>query len=195
MIKGENIKDKFKKKYRLVLEEIDSSLSEVKEKEVGDLISEIINAEKVFVIGAGRMRIMLSSFCMRLNHLGLSSYIVGSITCPPISSKDLLLVASSSGSTASNLAMVKKARNYKARIFTITADPASPIANLSSKILYLKGPSSINDSSKNIVFSRQPMKALFEQSLLILLDVVILMLIEKTRNSIDDMSSRHANLE
>ncbi len=189
------MEDYFKRTYKLILEEIDTSLSEVNEKEVDELISEILVAEKIFVIGAGRMGIMLKAFCMRLNHLGLSSHMVGSLICPPISSKDLLIIASSSGKTTSILAMTEKAVKYNSRIFTITAEPESPISSLSSKILYLKGPSSLYNSHANLDFSSQPMKALFEQSLLVLLDSVLLMLIEKTRQTIEEISSRHANLE
>ena len=138
---------------------------------------------------------MLGAFCMRLKHLGLSSHVVGSLTCPPITSKDLLIVASSSGRTVSTLTMVEKAVKYSAKVLTITAELDSPIASLSEKVIYLKGPSSLNDHEANSVFSSQPMKALFEQSLLILLDSVLWMLIAKTKQTIDEIAVRHANLE
>lgn len=185
----------FKSTYKSVLKEIDNCLLKVSEKEVNDFIIEIFNAEKIFLIGAGRMGMMLGAFCMRLNHIGLSSHVVGTINCPPISSKDLLIVASSSGKTVSNLVIVKEAVKYKARIFTITAAPSSPIAGLSTSILYMQGPSSLYNHKFNSIFSKQPMKALFEQSLLILLDSVLLMMIKKTGKTMEEIAAKHANLE
>ena len=185
----------FSNTYKLILSEIDRSLSGIIETEVDDLNEEILKAKKIFVIGAGRMGLMLKAFCMRLNHLGFNAFVVGSVTCPPISSEDLLIVASSSGKTASNLVIVEKASNYNAKIFTITAELDSPIARLSTKCLFLKGPSSLYDSNANKAFSEQPMKALFEQSLLILLDSILLMLMQKTGQNNEDTSKRHANLE
>ena len=185
----------FSKTYKLILSEIDRSLSGIIEAELDDLNEEILKAKKIFVIGAGRMGLMLKAFCMRLNHLGFNAFVVGSVTCPPISSEDLLIVASSSGKTASTLVIVEKASNYDAKIFTITAELDSPVTKLSTKCLFLKGPSSLYDSNANKAFSEQPMKALFEQSLLILLDSLILMLIQKTGQNIEDISKRHANLE
>ena len=185
----------FSKTYKLILSEIDRSLSGIIETEVDSLNEGILKAKKIFVIGAGRMGLILKTFCMRLNHLGFDAFVVGSVTSPPIFSEDLLIVASSSGKTASNLAMVEKASYYNAKIFTITADLDSPIAKLSTKCLFLKGPSSLYDSNINKAFSEQPMKALFEQSLLILLDSILLMLMQKTGQNIDDISKRHANLE
>ena len=187
--------DSFSKTFKLILSEIDRSLSEVSEAELDKFNKEILRANKIFVLGAGRMGLVLQSFCMRLNHLGLHAFVVSSVTCPPISSKDLLIVASSSGETPSIYSLVKIATTFNARIFTITANLDSSIAKLSNECLFLKGPSSIYDGNMNSKFSIQPMKALFEQSLLILLDSVLLMIMKITGQSIEDVSKRHANLE
>lgn len=181
--------------YKLILSEIDKTLSEVNKNEVKKLINAIIKAEKIFVVGAGRMGIVLSTFCMRLYQLGFNSFVVGMVNCPPISSKDLLLVASSSGEMPTTLQIVKKANQFGAKIFTITANLKSTIAKLSSDYLYLRGPSSIEDSSINTVFSKQPMKTLFSQSLFILLESLVIQLMKITSQNADDLAKKHTNLE
>jgi len=91
--------------------------------------------------------------------------------------------------------MVKKALEFGAKVFTITANLNSTIAKLSAGCLLLKGPSSIEDADENVVFSKQPMKTLFSQSLFILLDSIALMLMEKTKQNAAKMAKRHTNLE
>lgn len=183
------------KSYKLILSEIEEALSSVSQKDIMKLIDAIIKANKIYVIGAGRMGIMVSAFCMRLYQLGFNTFIVGTVTCPPISSEDLLLIGSSSGETPSLSVIVEECKKYGAEIFTITANPDSTIGKLSDNYLYLKGPSSVEDSKKNMIFSKQPMKALFEQSLFILLDSIILQLMKVTDQTADDMAKRHTNLE
>lgn len=185
----------FDEVYELVLSEINKTLSEVDGNEAERLIEEILKAEKIFFIGAGRMGIMLTTFCMRLHQLGFKSFIIGSITCEPITEKDLLIVASSSGETLSTLVLVKKALEFDARVFTITAKLDSTIAKLSVGCLLIKGPSSIEAAEENVVFSKQPMKTLFSQSLFILLDSIVFMLMKKTRQDAAKMAGRHTNLE
>lgn len=185
----------FDKAYKLVLSEINKTLPEVDVNEAERLTEEILKAEKIFFIGAGRMGIMLTTFCMRLHQLGFKSFIIGSITCEPITEKDLLIVASSSGETPSTLVLVKKALEFDAKVFTITAKLDSTIARLSAGCLLIKGPSSIGDAEENVVFSKQPMKTLFSQSLFILLDSIVLMLMEKTKQNAAKMAERHTNLE
>ena len=65
----------FDKAYELVLSEINKTLSEVDLNEVERLTKEILSAKKIYFIGAGRMGIMLATFCMRLHQLGFKSFI------------------------------------------------------------------------------------------------------------------------
>ncbi|NLW76696.1 MAG: SIS domain-containing protein, partial [Methanomicrobiales archaeon] len=45
--------------------------------EVDCFISELMRAERIFVVGAGRSGFVAKSFAMRLMHLGFTSYVVG----------------------------------------------------------------------------------------------------------------------
>jgi 6-phospho-3-hexuloisomerase len=181
--------------YGLILQELQSSLSSVEQAETEKLLDTILQKKRIFVTGAGRMGIMLQAFSMRLNHLGLSSHNVGSVNCPPISSDDLLLVASSSGETSTVREVVLRAKEVNATVALITSTADSTIARLASITVFLKGPSTLEQSDEAATLSRQPMKSLFEQSLFLLLESLVLRMMNLTNQTSSDMAKRHANLE
>jgi len=183
------------KKHALVLEEINECLSRVDGEQVDEMIDFILTSEKIILVGAGRMGLMLQTFSARLNHLGIPAFIAGTIGCPPIGEGDLLLVASSSGETATVREIARIAHRQSAKIFTITANTTSTIAGISSKTLYLQAPASLHPQQDDSLISKQPMKTLFEQSLFVLLESLVLSLMERTGQKADNLSKRHANLE
>jgi len=185
----------FKGAYKTILTELGDSLAKIDEGEVEHLIDCIVESEGIFVVGAGRVGLMLHSFAMRLFHLGFRSHIVGSTTCPPIGSQDLLIVASSSGETATVRELVGKASREKAEIIAITATPDSTIAGLASSVLFVEAPSTLQAGEEGALVSQQPMKTLFEQSLFVLLESMVLCIMHKTGQGAGDMAQRHANLE
>ncbi len=128
---------------------------------------------------------------MRLIQMGFQAAIVGEPTVPAIKEDDVLLICSASGETAILTAHAKKAKTIGAKLLLITASPASALAALCDHMVVLKA------SSKNDVTdaSIQPMGSLFEQSVGILLDIMVLYLMEKYQITNTDMYSNHANLE
>jgi len=185
----------FDENYQLILNELRVSLTAIDSPKVVELLAAITRSRRIFVVGAGRMGILLSTFAMRLNHLGFTSHVVGSVTCPPISSEDILLVASSSGETATVREVVIKAAREKATVAAVTAVPNSTIGRLASQNVFLRAPSSLNSSENETRMSKQPMKTLFEQTLFVLLECIVLMLLDQTGQTAVDMSRRHGNLE
>ena len=187
--------ESFNEAYGLILQELQSSLSKVDQAEIEQLLDTIMHKKRIFVTGAGRMSIMLQAFSMRLNHLGLSAHIVGSVNCPPISSNDLLVVASSSGETPTVREVVLRAKEVNATVALITSSADSTIARLSSITVFLEGPSTLEQKDEVDSLSRQPMKSLFEQSLFLLLEAIVLQLMNLTNQTSSGMAKRHANLE
>ena len=183
----------------LILNEIRTCLFRIDEAQIEALVNALQRARRILLVGAGRMGLVLSSFCMRLGHLGLDAHMVGTVTCPPIGEGDLLLVASSSGETPTVREVVRKASAAGAEIATITATPDSTIAELATLVLDLEAPASLEeddrDSNLSVLTSRQPMKTLFEQSLFLLLESLVLQLMERTGQDAGDLAKRHANLE
>lgn len=187
--------DLFGQSCSLILEELRESVSRISGEQVIQLLDAIRTAGKTLVVGAGRMGIVLSAFCMRLNHLGFPSFVVGSTSCPPVGRQDLLLVASSSGETPTIREIAQKARENQARVAVITAAPSSTIAAMATMVVHIQAPSSIAAAVDGPLLSRQPMKTLFEQTLFLSLEAIVLALMQQTGQTASSLARRHANLE
>lgn len=86
--------------YRLILDEIEQTLSNIKSEETSTFLTQLLDAKNVFVSGKGRSGFVANSFAMRLNQLGKQAHVVGESTTPSIHQEDLFVVISGSGSTA-----------------------------------------------------------------------------------------------
>lgn len=178
----------------LILHEITLSLNSVDSEDVECLADMICDAEQVFVVGVGRVLLVLQAFVKRLNHLGISANYVGAVNEPAITNKDLLIVGSGSGESVVPLEIVKLAKKYKSKIVHIGSNPNSSMAPYDT--LFLRVPCRTKLNLSDEIESRQPMSSLFEQSLLLLGDAVAMMIMEK--KGIRDISvlwTKHANLE
>lgn len=179
---------------KLIISEITQALSTVNSDSVEELTNLICSADKVFVVGVGRVLLMLQAFAKRLNHLGIEAYFVGEINEPAITNRDLLIVGSGSGESAVPLVITKIAKKYGARIAHIGSNANSPLASYEDLFVRVACKTKLN--LKDEINSKQPMSSLFEQCLLLLLDSIVLLIIEKKH--IVDLSSlwcKHANLE
>ena len=182
-----------------VVAEIESVMMRINDTQVIELVDEIESADKIIVAGAGRSGLMARAFCMRLMHLGVPAFVAGETSTPPLSSRDLLFISSGSGSTESVAVMARKARNdIGSRIALITIDATSTVAHLADKILISPAPSpklAAVASHRSVLKSYQPMGSLFEQCLLLIFDLIVLLYMEKTGATSSEMFERHANLE
>jgi 6-phospho-3-hexuloisomerase len=150
---------------------------------------------RIFVAGAGRSGLCMRAFGMRLMHLGKTIHVVGETTTPSIAANDLLILGSGSGRTASLCAMAEQARRLGAQILLFTTDAGSPLARLSNLQVVIPAPSfKVTDKTHDSI-SVQPLGTLFEQSMLIVCDSLILELMRRTGVSAVQMFEHHANLE
>jgi 6-phospho-3-hexuloisomerase len=155
----------------------------------------IESSSRIFVAGAGRSGLCMRAFGMRLMHLGKTVHVVGETTTPGITATDLLILGSGSGRTTSLFAMAEQARRLGARFLLFTTDAESPLAVLSDLHVVIPAPSfRVMDETHDSI-SVQPLGTLFEQSMLILCDSLILGLMRRTRVSAVQMLAHHANLE
>jgi 6-phospho-3-hexuloisomerase len=152
-------------------------------------------ASRIFVAGAGRTGLCMRALGMRLMHLGKTVYVVGETTTPGIAAEDLLILGSRSGKTTSLLAMAEQARQQNAKILLFTTDATSPLAGLAYQRVDIPAPSLEDAKGDRGLISVQPMGTLFEQSLLILCDSLILELMQRIGIGATQMRERHANLE
>ena len=185
---------KFSDCRKAVLGELDRTLAGISEEQVAALLELILGARAIFLAGAGRSGLMIRGFAMRLMHMGMTVHMVGEVTTPAIGPEDLLLIASGSGETASLVAMAQKTKKIGAKLGLITIFPDSSIGKLSDAAVAIPAPTP-KSSAPQAFSSVQPMGSLFEQSLLLTMDSLILLLMEQTGKDGAEMFALHANLE
>ena len=150
---------------------------------------------RIFVAGAGRSGLCMRALGMRLMHLGKTVYVVGETTTPSIAAADLLILGSGSGRTAGLLAMAGQARRLGTKILLFTTDATSPLSGLVDHRVVIPAPSLKAEVGVPVHTSVQPLGTLFELSLLILCDSLILELMPRTGVGAAQMFEHHANLE
>lgn len=176
-----------------IIEELQHAVSFIQEAEADRLADRLLQADKVFVAGAGRSGFMAKSFAMRLMQMGHNAYVVGETVTPSIGKGDLLVIGSGSGETRALVSMAQKANTLEAGVALVTIFPESAIGKLADVIVRLPG--SPKDKEINRYNTIQPMASLFEQTLLIFYDAVILKCMERKGITDSEMYGRHANLE
>ena len=177
----------------LILSELSTSLHAIDPESVEKLIAAVESAEQVFFVGVGRVMLSLQAIAKRWAHLGIRTHIVGEITEPAITEKDVLIVGSGSGSTLFPAAIAKKAHDIGAKVIHIGSSPVSPVGEVSS--LMVRIPVRTKHYLADEIDSAQPMTSLFEQSLLLLGDIVAKMIIERRGLDMKALWRYHANLE
>ena len=177
----------------LVLGELGRALGAVDARQADAAVDALCGAERVFVVGVGRVLLSLQAFAKRLNHLGIPACHVGAIDEPAITGRDLLVVGSGSGESLVPVAIVRKAKSLGARVLAIGSNPSGATATLAD--LFLRIPCRTKLALPDEIASEQPMTSLFEQSLLLACDALCLMIV--ARKGIDPASfwRSHANLE
>lgn len=176
-----------------IIEELERTAHQLTDEEAEKLVNQIIDAKKVFVAGAGRSGLMAKSFAMRMMHMGIDAYVVGETITPNLEKDDILIVGSGSGETKSLVSMAEKAKGIGAAVALITIAPDSTIGRLAD--ITIKIPAQVKSETNGEKVTIQPMGSLFEQSLLLFFDAVILRFMNKKGLDSQTMYGRHANLE
>lgn len=177
----------------LVLKELEVSLSSIKEEEVERLIDIVLNSEKVFFVGVGRVLLSLQAMAKRWAHLGINTHFVGEITEPAITPRDVLIVGSGSGTTLFPAGIAKKAHDIGAKVVHIGSNPNSELKDIVEFMVRI--PVRTKYYLEDEIDSKQPMTSLFEQSLLLLGDIVAKMIIDRRHLDMKGLWQYHANLE
>ena len=179
----------------LVAHETAQCLQSVSPEQMDAAVEAIDGARRIFLAGAGRSGLVMRAFAMRLMHLGKTVHLVGDVTTPAIGEHDLLVIGSGSGNTAGLRTMAGQAKESGARILLFTIQPDSPMGRLAEDIVQIAAPSPKAESAAETMRSLQPMGSLFEQTLFLLCDSLVVVLMQKNDLSSEAMFTRHANLE
>ncbi|NHN35400.1 6-phospho-3-hexuloisomerase [Paenibacillus agricola] len=176
-----------------IIKELNQTVNLIADEEADKLVDRILRSKKVFVAGAGRSGLMVRAFAMRMMQMGIEAYVVGETVTPNLGKDDLLIIGSGSGETKSLVPMAEKAKSLSGSVAIVTISPESTIGKIADIIVKLPGsPKDQTDSGYKTI---QPMGALFEQTLLVFCDAVILKMMDSQKLDSNTMFSRHANLE
>ncbi|WP_138418743.1 6-phospho-3-hexuloisomerase [Aquibacillus sediminis] len=177
-----------------IINELNHSVELIADEEAERLVNEILESNKVFVAGAGRSGFMAKSFVMRMMHMGIDAYVLGETVTPNFEENDMLIIGSGSGETKGLVTIAEKATSIGGKVAAVTLAPESTIGKQADFTITLPGaPKSRTDNTNYKTI--QPMGSLFEQTLLLFYDAVILRFMEKKGLDTNKMYGKHANLE
>ncbi len=166
------------------------------------LLSARSEGRKILIVGAGRSGLVGKSFAMRLMHLGFSVYVIGETITPSVREGDVLIAVSGSGSTQVVVTVASAAKKMRARIVAVTSHPDSPLGRISDYIVRIPGRTKV--ARETDYFARQvlglyeplaPLGTLFEDSVMVFFDGLIVELMNRLNLTEEDLMKRHANVE
>ena len=164
--------DRFQELSKIALDELSEVFARMSDENVRELLEEIKNAKRVFLLGAGREGLSTREFAMRLMHLGKESHWIWDDTTPSMNKGDLFICACGSADVAHE---------------NIICDNVIRIPATAYKAVY--------NSEDEYVPTAQMMGNQFEQALLVFFDVIVMMLSEEMGISKEEMEARHRNIE
>jgi len=168
-----------------LLSHIAAVMEKVDWKSFLDLADMLPRVRRTFVTGAGRSGLVARSFCMRLMHAGLPSFVPGETITPAAGTGDLLVAISCTGRTGITDYVAQRARQLGARVVVLTAEADSPLARGADKVVLIPA------QEPNIVLRA----AVFEHAASLCLDAVFNVLSDRMKLDLDAFRARHANLE
>jgi len=176
-----------------IISEISSVMEEINENTVEEVISEILKANKIFIVGAGRSGLVGKAFAMRLMQIGLRVYVVGETITPSMEEGDLLIAISNSGETRSVCLASQIAMSIKGNIVGITSNKNSRLAKKATKSIIIDtkhrtDPNRfVQKGFHNEVPSFAPLGTLFEVSTFLFFEGLIGSLMERMNRKEEDL--------
>lgn len=162
--------------------------------ELQKFIHTVMEAGRVFLVGAGREGIAARSFAMRLMHLGKEVYWLWDDTTPGMSDGDLFLAVDGSGKIGHIDYLIDQAMGTGAKVGVITGAPNESMPQAADYVLFV--PAAVYKGEDfRAVKSEQPMGNLFEQHLFLLFDIIAMLLREEMGLTYEQMERRHRNIE
>jgi len=189
---------------RLMASKIRSIANTIADEDVRKFLDELLNAKRIYVIGAGRSGLVAKAFAMRLMHLGLQAYVVGETITPALNKGDLMVVFSGSGKTKTIADIAETAHEIGAHTCLITSNADSRIGKLSECIVIIEHQrDAVQDDAVEFEIRQMmgehksfaPLGTLFETASMIFADAVISRLMEITKTDESALKNRHTNIE
>ncbi|MCP1714538.1 6-phospho-3-hexuloisomerase [Methanocalculus alkaliphilus] len=189
---------------RLMASKVRTVADTIEDDEVDSFIREILAAERVYVMGAGRSGLVAKAFAMRLMHLGLRSYVVGETITPAIEPSDMIIAFSGSGNTKTVADISETAKEIGATVGLITSNKDSRIGKIADSIVVIESQrDAVTDDSHEYEIRQMmgehrsfaPLGTIFETTAMIFSDALVSRLMEITATDEGELKRRHTNIE
>lgn len=200
MTNGVSVKDLMS----LMASRIDSIAKALSNDQIDAFLSAILNAKKIYTMGAGRSGLVAKSFAMRLMHMGFTAYVVGETITPAIGEEDLIIAFSGSGNTKTIGDIAETAKGLGAKVALISSNTNSRIGKIADYLIIIETQRDPVSSDAHEYEIRQmlgehrsfaPLGTIFETSSLIFGDAIISTLMELQEVEECDLQKRHTNIE
>lgn len=180
--------------HKIALSELSAVLDGVDSQAVDEACRMIAGARHVLLYGCGREGLQMRGLAMRLYHLGVKASMVADMAAPPLAQGDLFVVSAGPGELSTVTALMNVARRDGAKILFFTATPDAKAVSLADHVVNIPAQTMANDQGESAT-SVLPMGSIYEGSMFMLFEMMILQLQELMKVSTDDMRARHTNME
>jgi 6-phospho-3-hexuloisomerase len=189
---------------RLMASKIRSTANHLRDEEIDAFIQEILAADRIYVMGAGRSGLVAKAFAMRLMHIGFTAFVVGETITPAMRQNDLLVIFSGSGRTKTIADIAETAEEIGGRIALITSNRESRIGKLADAMVIIENQrDEIRDETAEFEVRQMtgehksfaPLGTLFETASMVFADACISQLMEVSMVDEKELKNRHANIE
>jgi len=180
--------------HKTALAELGTVLDGIESSSVDKACRMIIDANAMLLYGCGREGLQMRGLAMRLYHLGLNAGMVADMAAPPLGSGDLFVVSAGPGELSTVTALMQVAQRDGAKVLFFTATPYATAATMADHVVNIPAQTMANDqvASKSSIL---PMGSIYEGSLFMLFEMMVLQIQKKTNAKADDMRKRHTNME
>lgn len=185
--------DQFKKLSSNAIRELSEVFERIGDKDVEPLLKAIENHQRIFTLGAGREGLGVRAFTMRLMHLGKEAHWAWDDTTPGIVPGDLFICTCGSADVGHENYMCEQAKKAGATLLLITASGEGVLTKIADIVVMV--PAAAYRASGDFVRSSQLMGNLFEQTILVYFDMIVMALRERLQIKPEEMVARHRNIE
>jgi 6-phospho-3-hexuloisomerase len=189
---------------RLMASKIRAIANTISDDDTEKFIRELLNAKRIYVIGAGRSGLVAKAFAMRLMHLGLNAYVVGETITPALNKGDAMVIFSGSGRTKTVADLAETAKEIGGKICLITSNADSRIGRIADCMVIIEHHrDDVDDDALEFEIRQMmgdhksfaPLGTLFETVSMIFADAVISRMMEITKTDEMALKNRHTNIE
>jgi 6-phospho-3-hexuloisomerase len=154
------------------------------------LVEMMLKANRIFITGQGRSGLIAQCLATRLAQMDFSVNVPGHSTCQKIEAGDLMIAISCSGKTATTTQFAKVSKQAGAKVAVMTTVPQSTLADMTDEIILF--PSNLEDCPYAVGPNNNSM---FEQAVMLYMDALVYVLLERKSIPKSIIVEQHTNLE